>query len=133
MNKSRLVKALAISIIVIGTCIKLSSCSGGSHNESKSSTVKKESSITNKVKIVRTKKEITYSMHYLDVTIKNISNEDLSGKPIPIMIRYADGTVERDEISTPNFRSGDTQSWALKSKKDGFGSIEVISCELAPN
>lgn len=133
MNKSRLVKIVAISIIVIGTCINFSSCNGGSQNQSKSSTTKKENSISNKVKIVRTQKEITYSMRYLDVTIKNISNEDLSGKPIPIMIRYEDGTVERDEISTPIFRSGDTQSWALKSKKNGFGSIEVISCELAPN
>ena len=133
MDKSRLVKIVAISIIVIGACINFSSCNGGSHNESNSSTVKKENSITSKVRIVRTKKEITYSMRYLDVTIKNISNEDLSGKPIPIMVRYADGTVERDEISTPSFRSGDTQSWALKSKKNGFGSIEVISCELAPN
>ncbi|NDV80097.1 hypothetical protein [Dysgonomonas sp. 511] len=133
MNKIKLIALVLVSIVAI--CISLYSCENNTKNTSTKSTtqMKENDNIYNKVKIVRTKKEITQSMRYLDVTIRNISNDDLSGKPIPIMVHYEDGTVERIEISKPIFRSGDTESWALVSKKNGFGSIEAISCELARN
>lgn len=135
MNKIKISPLILIGIVAI--CISLHSCENSTRNSHSStestSHMKENDNIYNKVEIVRTKKEITYSMRYLSLSIKNISNEDLGGKSVPIMVRYEDGTVERTIISTPTFRPGDTESWSIKSKENGFGSIEAISCELTPN
>jgi len=128
-------KGTYIIVAIAAICIGLHSCENSkSNNESSTestSQIKDNDNIINKVKILSTKQETTYSMRYLDVTIKNISNENLGKQQIPIMVRYEDGTVERKNISTPVFLSGDTHSWAIESKK--YPTSRAVACELAPN
>lgn len=83
--------------------------------------------INDKVKLIRTEIGHSTERHYLNIYLKNISNENLAGKDVILMVTWDNGTVTREVIGIPPyFGPGDTQTVTILSKQYNNSSDPII-------